>query len=80
MQALLSRWGKCLNVNGDYMEVWCVPSAAYVFCISGSQKKVVGVIMPRNLSFEITLHLRDRCATNRKVAGSIPGGVVGIFH
>ena len=20
------------------------------------------------------------CATNRKVAGSIPGGVIGIFH
>ena len=21
-----------------------------------------------------------RCATNRKIAGSIPGGVIGIFH
>jgi len=21
-----------------------------------------------------------RCATNRKVSGSIPGGVIGIFH
>ena len=23
----IPRWGKCLNVSGDYAEVWCVPSA-----------------------------------------------------
>ena len=23
----MPRWEKCLNVNDDYMEVWCVPSA-----------------------------------------------------
>jgi len=27
-----------------------------------------------------TLHEDPCCATNRKIAGSIPGGVIGIFH
>jgi hypothetical protein len=26
IQALVSRWNKRLNVNGDYVEVWCVSS------------------------------------------------------
>jgi len=24
---LVPRWHKCLNINGDYVELWCVPSA-----------------------------------------------------
>ena len=31
------------------------------------------------LGTEVAQWLR-RCATNRKVAGSIPAGVIGIFH
>jgi len=37
IQALVTRKDKCLNVNGDYMEVWCVPSATHVPCIQRSQ-------------------------------------------
>jgi hypothetical protein len=29
IQASVSQWDKCLNVNGDNAEVWCVPSACY---------------------------------------------------
>jgi hypothetical protein len=36
MQALVSRWGKCLNVNGDYMQVWSVLSATHVPYINRS--------------------------------------------
>ena len=37
MQALVSRWAKCLNVNGDYMEVWRVLSATQVPRINRSR-------------------------------------------
>lgn len=30
IQALVSRWNKCLHVNNDYMEVWCVLSTTHV--------------------------------------------------
>jgi hypothetical protein len=33
LQALIPRWDKYLNVKGDYLEVWCVPSATYISCI-----------------------------------------------
>jgi hypothetical protein len=33
----------------------------------------------KNVGTAVAQWLR-RCATNRKVAGSIPGGVIGIFH
>jgi len=26
----MPQWNKGLNVNGDYVEVWCVPSATRV--------------------------------------------------
>jgi hypothetical protein len=57
IQALGPWWNKYLNVNGDYVEVWCVPSVAHVLCISRSQNKVVGVTVPRTLFFEIPLYL-----------------------
>jgi hypothetical protein len=34
-------WDKCLNVNGDYVEVWCVLSASMCH-IYISQNKVLG--------------------------------------
>jgi hypothetical protein len=27
IQLLVPQWYKCLNVNDDYVEAWCVPSA-----------------------------------------------------
>ena len=29
-------WGKCRDGGGDYIEVWCVPSASHVPCIDQS--------------------------------------------
>jgi len=49
-------------------------------------------MIPGNIVFKTTLHLQllfwetavaqwlIRCATNRKIAVSIPAGVIGIFH
>jgi hypothetical protein len=34
---------------------------------------------PENMGHAVAQWLRH-CATNRKVAGSIPDGVIGIFH
>jgi hypothetical protein len=27
LETLVPLWSKCLKMNGDYLEVWCVPSA-----------------------------------------------------
>jgi len=35
-KAFVRWWGKCLNANSDYGEVWCVPSAMRVSCIHKS--------------------------------------------
>jgi len=37
MQSSVSRWGKCLNVNGDYTEVWSVLSAINILRINRSR-------------------------------------------
>ena len=34
----------------------------------------------KKLPLHAVAHWLRRCATNRKVAGSIPDGVIGIFH
>jgi hypothetical protein len=41
----LSWWDICLNVNGDKMEVWCVPAAAHVSCIVRKQNIVLGITL-----------------------------------
>jgi hypothetical protein len=41
--ALVLRWDKCLNANGDNAEVWCVPCAIHVTCVLRSNNKVIGV-------------------------------------
>jgi hypothetical protein len=33
LEPLVPRREKFLNINGDYVEVWCVPSATHVPCI-----------------------------------------------
>jgi hypothetical protein len=37
---LVPLWGKCCDGNGDYVAVWCVPSAAHVPCIDGSHDNI----------------------------------------
>jgi hypothetical protein len=39
--ALVPRWGKCQDGSGDYVEVWCVPSAAHVPCIDHSHNNIL---------------------------------------
>ena len=36
----MPQWDKCVNVNGDCVEVWCVPCATNGPCIHRSQHKV----------------------------------------
>jgi len=43
LEALVILWSKCLKVIGDYLEVWCVPSATYVSCVHRSESEVLGV-------------------------------------
>ena len=45
MQALVPRWDKCLNVSGEYVEVWCVPCATHVLrkFINRSRNKVLDI-------------------------------------
>ena len=43
MQALVPRWCKCLNVSGDYTEVWYVPSATHAPLAGRSQNNAVGI-------------------------------------
>ena len=38
-KALVPQCDKCLNVIGNYAEVWCVPSATHVSCIHRSQNE-----------------------------------------
>jgi hypothetical protein len=43
IQALVLWEDKSLYVNGEYMEVWCVPSATHVTYIHQSQNQVLGM-------------------------------------
>ena len=43
MDALAKQCAKCLDVNGDYMEVWCVPRATHAPRIHQNQNKVLGI-------------------------------------
>jgi len=42
LETLVPLWSKCLKVNGDYLEVWCVPSATYLSCVHRSES-VLGI-------------------------------------
>lgn len=39
IQWLVLQWKKCLNVVGEYVEIWCAPSAAYLPCIQEARVK-----------------------------------------
>jgi hypothetical protein len=43
IQALMSLWDKCLDIDSDCVEFWCVPSATYVPCTDESQDMVLGI-------------------------------------
>jgi hypothetical protein len=43
IQALVLWVDKYLYVTGEYMEVWCVPSATHATCIHQSQNQVLGM-------------------------------------
>ena len=44
IQASVPRCNKSLNDYGDYVEVWCAPSAAHMSCIHRSSKKFYATI------------------------------------
>jgi hypothetical protein len=60
IQVLVPKWGKFLNANGDYMEVWSSPSVPYVPYKQGSQDKVPSVMF-------VTPILRLPCMWHNKV-------------
>ena len=60
IQALVSWWAKCLNINGDYAEVWCVPSATIVPCTDWSQNKVTGIILFVTFLFKSLFYLKTK--------------------
>jgi len=50
---------RTLNCSGQYVVVWCVPSATHVTCLHQSQNKVFGFIMFVNLVFEAYSYSRS---------------------
>jgi len=60
IQALVSRWAKCLNVNGDYAEVWCVPSAKLVPRTDQCENKVAGIALFVTFLFESLCYLKQK--------------------
>jgi hypothetical protein len=68
------------------VEVWCVPSATDLLRVCRYQNDVVGMRVLRCFP-ETYLYIPGTavaqclrcCATNRRVAGSIPDGVSGFF-
>ena len=43
IQALATQWEKCLNIDGDHVEVWCVPSATHESRLRRCQSKVLDI-------------------------------------
>jgi len=56
-----------------------VGSECHVISPGSSLKRPHGK-EPRSCSWTLVAQWLRCCATNRKVAGSIPAGVIGIFH
>ena len=61
----MPRWDKWFNVNGDYVEVWCVPSAVCVQCIHRSQNNVLSIrsFLPRFLKL-LWVNYEDAISAN----------------
>jgi hypothetical protein len=58
IKALAPRWDKCCNVDGEYVEVWCVSSATHVPC-----NNVLGIkVLPYYVTHPCT-HTRARART-----------------
>ena len=51
MQALVSQWDKCLNVNSDHVAVWRVPSDTFVPHTHRCHNRVLGVRVSSALFF-----------------------------
>ena len=52
---LAPRWDKCVDVTGDYVEVWFMPSATNVPRIHRSCNNVLGIRMFVSLNYETPL-------------------------
>jgi len=58
IQALVSKWNKCLNVNSDHVAVWRVPSDTFVSHTQQCHNRVLGVRVSSTLFFETPLLLQ----------------------
>jgi len=79
---LVSRYDKCLIVQGDYVEKWVkVCDKTCIFCLFPVINKYLCMTKRSLLSGRPScIGWLRHCATNRKVAGSISDGVIGFFH
>jgi hypothetical protein len=50
--ALVPRWDKCLNANGDNAEAWCVPYAIHVTSVLRSKNNIIDIGLCVALRFE----------------------------
>ena len=66
LEALVSRWEKCLNVSGDYEKIWCVPSATHAQCMQWSQNKVLGIRIFNTLFSEASITFKSSSLCMRK--------------
>jgi hypothetical protein len=64
MQALAPQWNEYLNVNGDYLEVWCVPSTLLVPCTRTCpiQNTILRCTVFVTLFFESPLYTFTTCS------------------
>jgi hypothetical protein len=53
--ALVSLWDECLDVDGHYVGIWCVPSAMHVLCIHQSQNDILSKTVIITSFFETSL-------------------------
>jgi hypothetical protein len=66
IEVLVPQQGKCFNINGNFVKVWCVPSATHEPCIHRSQNKVLSLHMFVNLCVLISFVHRSREQKVRK--------------
>jgi hypothetical protein len=55
IQAWVQRWEKWLNVNGDYVEVWCVPSATHAPKSVQSRRRLLLLLLTRRMGRRIVM-------------------------
>jgi len=63
-------------IMSNVLDVWIAPLVRTLKYLTRVYKKIVCFLTWGNA----VAHWLGCCATNQKVAGSIPAGVIGLFH